>query len=408
MKNDRNDAGGANNDHELFGSSLPLEDRKRNLCEALCAIHGMGRRALEASGEHLYIPCPVCRQNYGHARERRSKHLAINLDTYFSAARFQRTKKSGKGIAGYAMCMKHGEPFTIEQLMKYPVQPDAGGLVSIDAPAERYLVPDDKGNMIPDGPGEETPITSLAADHPAIVYLRSRGYDASLLAAQFSATFCTREAPEGKQFGNRFYRTHAGGFKSTPQGRVIFHAHVLGANNCWQGRYLEIKEKLPDGSKRTWVYHPYEKQWVIAPDWAKGEEPVKYLTANGSHRNASLGGYDHAVSRAKHSGDDWCLITEGPLDAARAPNNGLCLFGRYVSEVQAMLIRRHFRRVILGFDTDVWGRKSCIKAEEVFARHGVSTARFFPGDEPTESKQDIGELGYEATDIRIRELLATF
>jgi len=392
------------NDGGLF-PDLSLEEKKKSLTQQLCEIHGQGRRAIEASGDHLYLPCPVCRQNYGHSREAKSKHLAINLDRYFASDRQTRLSKSGKGIAGYAKCMKHDEVFSVEQLLAYEVQPHAGHKLLIPESAGKYLIDDGRGNRIPDHPGHEIPIQSLSHEHPVHLYLKHRKFDSSLLSAQFNCTFCTQEAPEGNEFGNRFYRKHLGGFKSTPQGRIIFHAHVAGVNNCWQGRYLEIPEMLADGSKRIWVFHPYENQWVIAPNWAKGEGPVKYSTAPGASRSASLGGYDHAVSRAKHSGDTWCLVTEGPLDAARAPNNGMCLFGRYVSDIQALLIKRYFRHVILGFDTDTPGRESCTKAEEVFARHGVSTSRFFPGETASESKADIGELSYEATAERIREIL---
>ncbi len=392
----------------LFAPTGPqqLEDAKNRLCESLFRIHGVGHRRAEKSGEHVYLACPNCRQTYGHAHERRRRHLTLNLDSYFDPMRF--TKKSRNNVTrprGYCICHKCNTVYTVEGLLAFEVQPDAGYVVGIQTrAAERYVVEDDEGNLVPDGPGKCSPVVNLPPGHPARVYIENRGFDASLLEAQFELLWCYEEAPEGEMYGNRFYRKHADGFRSTPQGRIIFQAKVHGVRNCWQGRFLEIRDR--QGVNYLW--HPYREVWVPEPVWDANGPPLKYSTGPGSLRNLSIAGYDHVVSHAKHSKEDWCVVTEGPLDAARAPKNGLALLGKSMSEAQAILIANYFKRVILGFDTDKAGRDACSGAESMLARFGVKTARYFPGHEATAQKEDLGAQSYAQVANNLRQILATF
>lgn len=394
----------------LLLPDLSLDERENFLAEKLGEIHGRVVRRHESGGRHLYIACPDCRQNYGHSREGKSCHLAINVELYSKGSRLSKRSKSGKSARGYAMCMKCERVYTVNELLSYPPQPGSGpdqGGLNLKAAAGRYLVEDENGHMVADGPGDVVSLSGLPQNHPALIYLRSRNYDVSLLVAQFRAEFCTVEAPQGEEYGNRFYRRHADGMRSTPQGRIIFNGIVNGIRNCWQGRFLEINETMSGGGSRKWIWHPYRGTWVLEPVWDSNGPLVKYLTGTGCAKSQSLGGFDHVVSRARHSGDDWCVITEGPLDAARFPNHGLAVFGKFVSDLQALLIAGHFKRALLGFDTDIHGRKACAKAEKQLAQRGVRTVRFFPGDTPTESKHDIGDMDYADAMEAAMQRLAT-
>jgi hypothetical protein len=168
-----------------------------------------------------------------------------------------------------------------------------------------------------------------------------------------------------------------------------------------------MKEQLPNGSKQTWVWHPYRQDWEREPVWDDRKAPVKYLTAPGSLKSLSLAGYDHAVAQAKLRGieEPYCLVTEGPLDAARDFNFGLPALGKTISDAQALLISMKFRRAILGFDTDIYGRQACARAEPALAHYGVRTARFFP--DGTDVKHDLGEMTYGAVAERTAEILTT-
>lgn len=402
------------NSHALF-ATVPVVDRKDELCKKLGAIHGTVVRRHEKSGEQAYMACPNCLAEYGD-RELTSRHLAINLDKFFDPARTRVSSgKDGKssGTKGYAQCMKSGDRFTVGDLLNnYPTLEERGirnhsPKLVVEAGGTRYLVPDGNGNLVPDAPGLCTPLNQLGHGHPAIQYCLSRNFDPSLLYAQFGAAWCYKESPEGEHFGNRFWRKHADGWKSTPQGRIIFFTRCSGVVLGWQARYLEMKEELPDGSRRTWVWHPYREAWELEPVWDGRKAPVKYITAPGSLKSLAIAGYDNAVAQAKvrEIKSPYCLLTEGPLDAARDPAFGLPVFGKTVSEAQALLISIRFRRAILGFDTDVHGRKACEQAERVLGRLGVRTARFF--EDGTDVKHDLGEMTYEDVATRVATILGT-
>lgn len=385
-----------------------VKDRIEAFAERLAEIHGPVAFRSEKSGLHLYLACPHCLREFG-TRELTSRHLAINIDKHFGIGAHQTffLKRKRKGVA---QCMKMHGVQDVSQLFDYPPlaergYPDVAPKVIGKADRKRYLVPDGKGNMIPDHPGKTIALTSLPQEHPAIVYLKSRGYEPALLEMQFNARWCEEEAPQGEEYC-RFYRRHPFGWRSTPQGRIIFHSMVNGVQLSWQGRYLEL-----DG----YVWHPYDKCWQPRPDWRKGEAPIKYITASSSFRNDQVCGYDNAVFQARALGDPRpvCTVSEGPLDAARFPLYGLALLGKYLSDTQIQLIRAVFHRVVLAFDTDKAGREAADQAEKDFAKVGIPTRRLFTPAEYEAavrdgSKTDAGELGYEECRNRFEALRQQF
>jgi hypothetical protein len=259
--------------------------------------------------------------------------------------------------------------------------------------------------MIPDHPGKTTPITALPHTHPVLEYLRYRDYDPILLHAQFRAAWCYEEAPEGEQY-NRWYRKHGYGWKSTPQGRIIFYSDVAGTQACWQGRYLEIER---DG--QTLLWHPYNEAWTPRPPWPNKEGPVKYTTASGALRNNQLCGYDAAVlaMSARSEEHKTCVLTEGPLDAARFPERGIAILGKSLSDAQALLVALKFKRAVLAFDADSAGASACVKATETLHHYGVQTMNFFTKEEQqSDSKIDAGMLGYQVCEERLKVLLTQF
>lgn len=397
------------NDSALFEGPDTEERRAKkieNLVRSLSEIHGKVTASRGSSGKHLMLACPECYKNYG-SRELRSRHLSINVDEHFNPSRVVKRSRRGrgKGVRGCALCHKCDRVYSVAELLSYPPQEGRRlGLVGGSLPGlntDRYLVEDDAGVMVPAGPGKEIPISSLGESHPAALFLARRGYDRAMLYQQFAATFCEEEAPEGKEFGNRFYRRHSGGFSSTPQGRVIFYSRVGGSSVAWQGRYLDFK----DGGQ-TWIWHPYQRSWVEEPAWDHRGGLIKYLTGKGCLCSRSLGGYDHVVQRARASGSDLVVLCEGPLDAARFPNHGLAVFGKSISAAQIRMIQFSFRRAILAFDTDAAGRSACKSAEAKLAEVGVKTARFFEG-EAASSKTDVGDLDYAEAAERMNEIAST-
>ncbi len=394
-------------------SSITPDQRIQTLAEALSKIHGEVLIRKESSGVHLMVACPKCLAEYGR-RELRSKHLQINVDKLLGlgdhAMRFmQRGKGEGK-LKGYAQCMKEHGPMDWDEIMGWPTLEERGldnltPSIVVNGSGERYLVPDERGVMIPDHPGTTIPLPRLPHNHPAIQYLESRDYDPSLLYSQFRAAWCTKEAPEGDEY-RRWYRNHGAGWKSTPQGRIIFYSDVAGTQVCWQGRYLQLD--TPEGPL---LWHPYREQWERRPEiWGPKDGPIKYITATGALRNTQLCGYDAVCMAATARAEEkpLCVLTEGPLDAARFPDRGLAVLGKFLSPAQALLISIRFKRVVLAFDTDESGRECCKHARESLASYPIQIAEFFGPEEGVDSKVDVGMLGYQACQARLNQIINEF
>lgn len=413
--------------------SLTPEQQIQSLLDALSNIHGRIHCRREKNGLHAMLACPDCLEEWGR-RELKSRHLAFNIDKCLGlgdyANRFAMAGKKGLK-SGYALCMKCGKRYTREGLLTDYLPLEARGHENLHARLiytgleSKYLVPDDKGHMIPDHPGKVRSILALPQEHPVHLFIKDRNLDPVLLHHHFRASWCDEEAPEGEQFGNRWWRKHSGDgvhrwypgcWKSTPQGRLILYSDVFGTQVSWQARYLEIKVPLlnpSNGPPAHFVFHPYRMQWEPRPPWPKGEDPVKYVTAPGSERNSQLCGFDH-VCRMAHANKDmeaYCVLAEGPLDAARFPNHGLAVLGKFLSETQALLVRAAgFTKAVLAFDADKAGREACVEAEDTLHRIGVRTVRFFHQGEGQDDlgngdKLDPGGLTYAAASERVRSII---
>jgi hypothetical protein len=391
-----------------------VELQVQSIAERIAAIHGPVNIRPEASGRQIYFACPRCLEAYG-PRELRSKHGALNVDRFLDQFAPQTTavtkvlRRNGRGgkRKGYAQCMKEHGPFTLAELLSYPPLDQRGyahvsPTVLNSGARKAYLIPDGRGGLMPDHPGKTVPLLQLPHDHPAHVYLRYRDFDPVLLSQHFDVCWCEEEAPEGEEFNNRFYRRHIDGWKSTPQGRVVFKSKINDVTVAWQARYLQIV----DTTDAEWVWHPYRREWTPVPSWPAGGSPVKYLTSPGALRNSQLCGFDAVVAESRRSEKLWCVLTEGPLDAARFPNRGLALLGKHLSENQAFLISCYFRFVILAFDADEAGYDATRRAKQMLARHsGVTTAEFFNQADGAGGKLDTGAMTYGEARDRVSGIL---
>lgn len=391
--------------------ALTPAQRVQELVDALSRIHGRVDVRKESSGMHLMMACPKCLAAYGR-RELKSRHLQLNVDKLLGtgqhADRFLPGKRDKMKSQGYAQCMKEHGPFSLDEMLGWPTLEERGidnvaPQMVVHAAGKRYLVPDDKGNMIPDHPGKVIPLTALPYEHPALLYLRQRDYDPVKLYYQFRASWCEVESPEGEQY-NRWYRKHGYEWKSTPQGRIIFYSDVCGIQVCWQARYLEIEH---EGQKLLW--HPYRQRWETRPPWPEKEGPIKYATASGALRNNQLCGFDAvrlALSAKQDGTHKTCVLTEGPLDAARFPERGMALLGKNLSQSQALLLRPFFNKFVLAFDADDAGAEARDKAKALLESMGARVVNFFRDHEYNSgSKVDVGMLGYTACEERLKHLL---
>jgi hypothetical protein len=305
------------------------------------------------------MACPECPQRDG-KKELASRHLAVNADRCLGTGKYAaRVGQYSADYSGY--CMKQAKGFEVSALkamvpLKDRGWPDVPSTITRPAPG-RCLIPDGKGNMIPDHPGEVIPLTELPEDHPAVQYLKSRRFDIQSLHTQFRVGFCVREAPENPEV-DRYYKRLPCGFRDTPQNRIIFHADVKGVQRGWQARIIE--QVIGD---LKYYLHPYTNQWVAMEkkDASTGKweplphvaaepvqwKPSKYKTAFSSERNQMLMGFDAAIrwNQLMKLPKPLVMVTEGPLDAGRMGCGAVPLLGKFLSDAQAnMLISKRRRR----------------------------------------------------------------
>lgn len=372
---------------------IPIEEREKNLREQLEAIHGQCRSSTESGGKHLNLICPKCLEQYG-ARELGSKHLAFNTDKFFRVGKWA-PKLGAKAPRGYAQCMKEHGSFSLVDLLGYTPLSERGYPHVVLTPFvernEQSTYIDKKGREVPNPPGTCTPVHQLSQAHPCTQYLQARDYDPMLLWAQFGAAYCVqgrREQHPDEEWGIKLAEQHGRGWRNTPQSRLIFFSRMQGSNIAWQARVLEHEGKY---------LHPYSGQWVEA-------QPIKYQTGKGSLRNRQICGYDHAIASIV-PGDTrpLCVITEGPLDAARFPKHGLAILGKYMSEEQALLIRLYFSRAVLAFDAgeDKAGAQVHAQVKKLLESKGMVVRDFWDGslydrnrDQTGNGKIDAGAQGY--------------
>lgn len=340
-----------------------VTDEHKAIAQQLSSRHGKVRIAREASGIHCYMASPIGLEKDGRV-ELHKMHLAVNLDKYLN----------GEDLAGY--CMKYSKPYRVSKLLKWKTleERDIPNVTPsvFEKDVTEYLEDDGKGNMIPRSPGKCVPIISLPSDHPCIRYVESRGYDVYSLWEQFSCAYCDKERSDSK------WRELPGGLRATPQGRLVFYIKQFGVQVGWQARLLE----MVDGDTK-YLWHPYKHKWVAA--WKKSPEgawqamewcmqagttkfdPSKYILGQGVKRNNCLMGLDAAISFNSDKSEKWCVLTEGPLDAARFGPPALAMMGKFFAQSQAQLAADHFDRVIFIPDNDVAGATGTKKVVQQLA-----------------------------------------
>lgn len=372
---------------------------------AMANRHGGGRVAKEVHGLHLYIPCPECIKEKGEA-ELFSKHMSINLDKYFCIGRQYKNQPAWKADAS-AICHRNEDhKFKVSQLRKLPSIESRGCTptrknISITIQDESSYIYDSKGNLIPRPPGEATPLIELADDHPANWYLKNRGYDIESLYNQFRVAYCYKEWPESDGRDGQVlwkYRRMPGGWKDTPQGRIIFFCDVYKIQKGWQARIIDRIE-----NEQKLLHHPYTfkwtpveqfdkdtGKWIVRHDYQNDRfkwAPSKYRTAGGAHRNQLVMGFDAALAWNKEHDQSVVFIVEGPLDAGRIGPPAVAIMGKSLSHAQVQLLRP-FKKIVLILDNDDAGKSALIRAKTVLG----STHTPYEICEIPEEYKDVGDM----------------
>ena len=403
--------------------------------------------AREVSGYHLYIPCPLCLEDHGR-RELDDPKYAINLSVLAGLGDYRDTTEGqawrpgmfeereelrkkqefGAGICMRTRSSRKPHIIPLEKLLnmgtvtqRFPdieTRADVRGGAGTDDIKAMWEEDPVSGQMAPPPAGELVALDTLPVEHPAVQYLLRRNYKIDAIMQQFSAAYCTKEYPYGEK--QIFYRKMPGGWKDSPQHRVVFKSMVDGVPLSWQARVIEKESE--DGLNR-YMLHPYGGGFFSGFDTLKimrahkaafksgGEgdirqlvrdanrggywlhvwshthtranpkaawqpmspydemkdgalkfRPSKYRTAKYSQRQ--LMGWDAAIERADK--DDtkelrWAVLCEGPLDGARIGPGGLPVTGSSISMENAAKVVKHFHLVFLAFDDDTAGREATEK-----------------------------------------------
>jgi hypothetical protein len=261
----------------------------------------MVRLAKERSGYQIYMPCPACLHTHG-KEELRDPKYAINLSKYFGigdefrhlqtkdadgfsplddmydeAVNDERNHKTGICMRTWQSSNPHR--FPVEELLRMDTitarHPDIHTSYKLlsgadGAEKESHWMEDPiSGKLCPPPAGEIVPLSELSPYHPARWYMETyRKFDIKRLEELYRCGFCIKEHPESK-IHKIWYPRFPGGWKDTPQGRIIFHSLIDGVPLTWQGRWIEVESE--DGLTKRGL-NPYTFQWDVVATRATAKQ----------------------------------------------------------------------------------------------------------------------------------------
>lgn len=396
-------------------TSGDIPEQIRNLASQLAKKHGPVQITSEASGIHVYVADPFLLQTDGE-KELVSRHMAINADKYFGLGQWDvdehptaeniklwKAYRSKNKEVPCVMSMKTGKACSVKYLQSLPPieerLPTEHKIVHkvIAGLTDKHLVPDEYGNLVPEGPGRIVPLSALPKQHPAIQYLYQRGYSPLLMEQYYGAGYCSEALPDDRAVGRYWSRLPCGCVNS-PQGRIILPiVDENGVRQGWQARAIDYVDSSGNRylwtSRETWLQ--IEKDCVpmhISDEFPQGFKTLrKYINARGLKRNEVLFGLPAAINATKDKpwSERICYVMEGALDAAKGGAQCLALLGKNMSDRQAEIIKKYFSTVVVVADQDTAGRSMV-----------QSVARKLPGYNILEAvlpdgNKDLGDCTYK-------------
>lgn len=175
-------------------------------------------------------------------------------------------------------------------------------------------------------PSQIIPLTCLSEDNPAIVYLKSRGFDPEELDRDFAFRYCAR-------------------------GRTFPHVPFDASNTLIIPIYAEDKFL---GWQARLLYNPksVSEDVLIAMGYTARKEngdlrrPPKYLTSPGLNKKEMLYNIDWAKKY------DTVVVTEGVFDCIRVGRQGVATLGKLVSDYQKKMLVSLWKTIVLLLDPD--------------------------------------------------------
>ena len=398
-------------------SAIGVPQEVLDLANRLASKHSQATISQGSSGYHISIPDPELLETDG-IKELSSKHLSINAEKYLGIGRYNvdmfptkenrmlwvKYREKGKEVP-CAVSMKTQKPYYVKDLLCMKPINERGlsfGNIQVKSYVSsdntdiiKYMEEDETGTLVPSWCGLTVPISALKPEHPAVEYLQSRGFDINKLYENLDIQYCVSAIYKGedkKKYSSRL----ANGMKNTMEGRIIIPSWVNGHRTGYQGRIIDKKDSnnyyVWDGLRMRTIVQDGVNLYPPTAEFPKGFSPHKYLNAPGSRRNTMLIGFDQAVKWNKehnHSKElSFCIIVEGPFDAAKIGPPAIAILGNVLSQQQATLIRSSFGRVILVADTDKAGKAGANSCHRMLEPCPIDDIELI-------GHKDAGELSYE-------------
>ena len=197
----------------------------------------------------------------------------------------------------------------------------AGALVVQDTPKEQKVVYPPSFD-----PSQIIPLDGLSEDNPAIVYLKSRGFDPKELNDDYGFRYCR----SGRWFPHVPFNS-----SNTIIIPIYSSTRFLG----WQSRLLYDPKKVSDEAMEAVGYKERK-------DSGELKRPPKYLTSPGLRKQEILYNIDWAKKF------DTVVVTEGVFDCIRVGRQGVATLGKSVSDYQKKMLMSLWRTVVLLLDPD--------------------------------------------------------
>jgi len=188
---------------------------------------------------------------------------------------------------------------------------------------------DSQAEMIPQRlvyPGVVESLASLADDHPAITYIKNRGFDPYELEQVYKVGYCG----QGEVFARGRYCT---------SNTLMFPMYLEGKLVAWQSRLLYDPDKLTESEC-------YDNGMTDDPEDGRLMRFPKYFTMPGFRKGSMFFNFDNA----KHS--EVVVVTEGTFDSMSVGRCGVAALGKGVSNTQVSILAGNWRLAILLLDPD--------------------------------------------------------
>lgn len=175
-------------------------------------------------------------------------------------------------------------------------------------------------------PSQMLPLTALPDDNPAIVYLKSRGFDPAELDRDFAFRYCA----QGRKFPNVPFDA-----SNTLIIPIYSDNKFLG----WQARLLYDPKKVSEDVLVAMGYTERKGSGEL-------KRPPKYLTSPGLKKQELLYNIDWARKF------DTVVVTEGVFDCIRVGKQGVATLGKLVSDYQKEMLKSLWKTVVVLLDPD--------------------------------------------------------